>query len=172
MFKGETKEFPRFINIVVLIIFFGSIAHTIHAQSISSTDLINNAKQYDGKVVNYRGEAIGDIMIRGQHAWININDGQNAIGIWAEKTVIKDITYKGSYRFKGDIIEGVGIFHRSCSEHGGDIDIHAQAIRKITSGRQISESLDFNKIRSALMLLGILILFLLWDLLARKRYSK
>lgn len=156
----------------ILIIGFLLIAHIAYAQSISSTDLINNAKQYDGKVVNYRGEVIGDIMTRGQYAWVNINDGQNAIGIWVVKTLIKDIMYKGSYAFKGDEIEVTGIFNRSCSEHGGDIDIHVQSINNITSGRQIPESLDFNKIKSAFMLSGILILFLLWDLLARKRYSK
>ena len=161
MHKGETKGFPRFINIAILVMIFELIVHIAYAQPISSTDLINNAKQYDGKVVDYRGEVIGDIMIRGQYAWVNINDGQNAIGIWTTKTLIKNITYNGSYGFKGDVVEIMGIFHRSCSEHGGDLDIHAQSIRKITSGRQISESLDFNKIRSVLILLGILILFLL-----------
>ncbi len=157
---------------LILIIGFWSIAHISYAQSISSTDLINNAKQYDGKVVDYRGEVIGDIMIRGQYVWININDGPNAIGIWVVKTLIKDIVYKGSYAFKGDEIEVTGIFNRSCSEHGGDLDIHVQSINKISTGRQIPESLDFNKIKSALVLSGVLILFLLWDLLARKRYSK
>lgn len=170
--KGETKGSPRSINIPVLVMIFGLIAPIAYAQSISSSDLINNAKQYDGKAVDYRGEVIGDIMIRGQYAWININDGQNAIGIWAAKTLIEDIAYKGSYTFKGDEVEIAGIFHRSCPEHGGDLDIHAQSIRKIASGRQISESLDLNKLRSALLLSGILILFLLLDLLARKRYSK
>lgn len=139
----------------IMIMVFGLIAHIAHAQPISSTELINNAKQYDGKVVDYRGEVIGDIMIRSQYAWVNINDGQNAIGIWTTKTLIKNITYKGSYSFKGDVVEVIGKFNRSCPEHGGDLDIHAQTMCKLTSGKQIFEGLDFNKIKIAFILLGI-----------------
>ena len=88
-----------------------------------------------------------------------------------DNALIKDIAYKGSYAFKGDEVEITGIFNRSCTEHGGDLDIHAQSIRKITPGRQISETLDFKKTKSALMLSGILILLFIWDMAARKRYS-
>ena len=172
MFRYKVNMLRRLTNSMVLSIVFGSIVHIADAQSISSTDLINKAKQYDGKVVYYQGEVIGDIMMRGQYAWININDGQNAIGIWVSKSLIKDIVYKGSYRFRGDEVRVTGIFHRSCPEHGGDLDIHAQSIRKVISGRQIFYNLDFNKIKKALILLGILMLLSLWDLLVRKRYPK
>jgi hypothetical protein len=109
-------------------------------------------------------------MIRGQYAWVNINDGQNAIGIWTTGALIKNITYKGSYGFKGDAVEIMGKFNRSCPEHGGDLDIHAQSIRKVTSGKQIFESLDFNKIKIALILLGIVFLLYVSNLITLKRY--
>jgi hypothetical protein len=159
-----------FGKILIIIMAFGLTVHIVHAQTISSTDLINNAKQYDGKVVDYRGEIIGDIMIRGQYAWININDGQNAIGMWGLKTLIKDIVYKGGYGFNGDVVKITGKFNRSCPEHGGDLDIHAQIIRKVTNGRQIFESLDFNKIKIALTLLGIVFLLYISNLIMLKRY--
>ena len=155
----------------IMIMVFGLIVHTAYAQSISSAELINNARRYDGKVVNYRGEVIGDIMMRGQYAWVNINDGQNAIGVWAAKALIKNIVYKGSYGFKGDVVEITGIFNRSCPEHGGDLDIHAQSICKITSGIQIFKSMDFNKIKIALILLGIALLFYVSNLTTLKKYS-
>lgn len=155
----------------IIIMAFGLMAHIAYAQLISSTELINNAKQYDGKAVDYRGEVIGDVMIRGQYVWVNIGDGQNAIGIWTTKALIKDITHKGSYGFKGDVVEITGIFNRSCPEHGGDLDIHAQAVRNITSGKQILESLDFNKIKIALILLGMaLLLYILNSIMLKKYY--
>jgi hypothetical protein len=153
----------------LMIILFGLIVRIAYAQPISSTDLINNSKQYDGKVVDYRGEVIGDIMMRGQHAWININDGQNAIGIWAAGILIKEITYKGNYSFHGDVVEITGIFHRSCPEHGGDLDIHAQTMRKVISGGQNFENPDFNKIRTAFILLGIVLLLYISNLIIPKR---
>jgi hypothetical protein len=128
------------------------------AQSISSSELINNAKLYDGKVVTYEGEVIGDIMVRGEHAWINVNDGQNAIGIWIGRNSTKDIFYTGSHKFKGDWVEVAGLFQRACLQHGGDLDIHAQTIRKIRQGREIIERLNMNKRNLVFVLLGVLCL--------------
>lgn len=146
------------IKIAVLIALFWFITATAFAQPVSSADLINNAKQYDGKVVDYKGEVIGDVMIRGQYAWVNINDGQNAIGIMCDRFLIKEIRCGGSYKFKGDIIEVRSIFHRACLEHGGDLDIHAQSINKITPGKEILESLSLNKLKTAFVLLVVLII--------------
>ena len=129
-----------------------------YAQSVSSTELINNAKLYDGKVVTYEGEVIGDIMVRGEYAWINVNDGQNAIGIWIEKSKTLDILYTGSYKSKGDWIEVTGIFQRACPAHGGDLDLHAQGIRKIRPGRLVLERWNLTKRNLALILLGALCL--------------
>jgi len=128
------------------------------AQSLSSTELINNAKQYDGKSVVYEGEVIGDIMARGEYAWINVNDGQNAIGIWIDKRLTRNILYTGSYKSKGDWVEITGSFQRACIQHGGDLDIHAQAIRKLRPGRQILEKLNISKRNLAFILLGVLCL--------------
>ena len=117
-----------------------------YAQVSTSLDLLNNAKQFDGKTINYKGEVIGDIMIRGDHAWLHVNDGFIAIGIWVPMTLIKDIRYVGDYHKKGDIVEVSGTFHRSCQEHGGDLDIHADSLRKISSGRNKQERLNTEKI--------------------------
>lgn len=127
-----------------------------YAQALSSADLINNTKLYDGKTVVYAGEVIGDVMVRGEYAWINLNDGNAAIGIWLPKGLTKDILYAGSYKSKGDWLELTGVFHRACSEHGGDLDIHAQAIRKINQGRLLVERLNRAKRNLVVILLGVL----------------
>ena len=105
-----------------------------YAQAVSSLDLLNNTKAYDGKIVTYQGEVIGDVMIREDYAWLHVNDGVIAIGIWAPRKMVQDILYAGNYHKKGDIVEVSGVFHRSCLEHGGDLDIHASEIKKILSG--------------------------------------
>ncbi len=137
-------------------IILASVSAICYAQPVSSTVLINNAKDYDGKPVAYEGEAIGDIMKRGGYSWVNVNDGVNAIGIWVENSLRKDIAYTGTYKSKGDWLEISGVFHRACPEHGGDLDIHAQAIRKINSGCGISHKLNIDKRNLAAVLLGIL----------------
>jgi hypothetical protein len=144
------------------VLFFLVLYATCFAQPISSSELINNAKQYDGKTVVYKGEVIGDVMRRGNYAWINANDGENAIGIWLPVNLTKEIAYTGSYKSIGDEIEITGVFHRACPEHGGDLDIHAQVMRKIDSGKPAQDKLNTSKRNQAIVLLGIL--GLLWIL--------
>ena len=132
------------------------------AQDLSSNELINNAKLYDGKTVTYKGEVIGDVMKRGDFAWVNVYDGANAIGIWVPLALIREIVYTGSHKAKGDIIEVSGIFSRACPKHGGDLDIHAQTLRKIDSGKSDRERLNPSKVNQALIILGVL--FLVWIL--------
>ena len=141
---------------------------TCNAQPISSTELINNAKQYEGKLIVYEGEVIGDIMKRGDYSWMNINDGQNAIGVWINNSLVKDIVYTGSYKSIGDGVEVTGIFNRACPQHGGDLDIHTQAIRKTSEGRLIQKRLNPGKRNLVIILLGILCLIWILSLLKRK----
>jgi hypothetical protein len=144
------------IQAAVVIICSWLMVKVTYAHPISSNELIYNATQHDGETVTYEGEVIGDIMKRGDRAWINVHDGQTAIGVWIHASLVKDIVHTGSYESKGDRVEITGVFHRACIEHGGDMDIHAQAVRKIAPGRQVIEELDRNKRDIAIMLLGIL----------------
>ncbi|MCU0651388.1 MAG: DNA-binding protein [Candidatus Omnitrophica bacterium] len=151
-------------KVITLLFLLSAISYQLSAcfaQPISSSELIRNAKSYDGKMVVYAGEVIGDVMPRGRYAWININDGNNAIGIWVSRAVAKSIFYTGSYRAKGDVVEVSGIFHRACPEHGGDLDIHAQLLRKVTSGRVLAERINIDKKNLAIILAGILCIILI-----------
>ena len=104
---------------------------------VASTDLIEKAQALDGQTVTYQGEIIGDIMKRGYHAWINVSDGANAIGVFTSISQIKDVSIPGRYQMHGDDVSITGTFHRACAEHGGDMDIHADSVRLITPGYRI-----------------------------------
>ncbi|MDD5130501.1 MAG: hypothetical protein PHS66_05580, partial [Candidatus Omnitrophica bacterium] len=62
-----------------------------------------------------------------------------------------------------------GTFHRSCLEHGGDLDIHASEIKKITSG-----SLDIHPVSKKKAYLGIcsLVVVLLFYVLKKISQNK
>ncbi len=156
------------LSLFILFLVFSVPAFDCYAQSISSAELINNAKLYDGKVVSYEGEVIGDIMKRGDYTWINVNDGKNAIGIWVNSVLARDVSYAGSYKSVGDGIEVTGVFRRACPEHGGDLDIHAQSIRKTGAGRQLQEKLNVDKRNQVFIFLGIIGLIWISKLLRLK----
>jgi hypothetical protein len=124
---------------VYRILFFLFALHCLlfsacYAQPVSSTELIQNAQEYDAREVVYEGEVIGEVMLRKQGAWVNINDGENSIGVWMPLELAKTIKYQGGYKAKGDIVQVRGIFNRACVQHGGDLDIHALSLLKIKSG--------------------------------------
>ncbi len=146
-------------------------AAACYAQPISSTELINNAKDHDGKSVVYAGEVIGDVMARGDFAWVNVNDGENAIGIWLNKELAGEIQFAGSYHAKGDRLEIAGIFNRGCIQHGGDMDIHAQTVRTINPGGPVREEFDTGKRNFTFILLGVLALVLIFARQPRRKES-
>ncbi len=157
------------LKLNLIIIFFVALipARISFAQELSSNELIKNAKQYSGLTVTYCGEVIGEVMLRGAFAWVNINDGDNALGVWMDASLASQIKFTGNYKSRGDNLEIVGIFNRACLEHGGDLDIHAQGIRKIANGRVVPEGINLDKRNLALILL--VALFLIWILTLFKK---
>jgi hypothetical protein len=136
--------------------------------AVTSDELINKAKEYDKKEVVYTGEIVGDIMQRGQYAWINVSDGSNAVGIWLSYDQTKQIKYKGSYDFIGDTIKVTGIFNRACAEHGGDFDIHAKKIEVIKEGHRVIRGINYQKfyIAAGLFVLALFLVIIIF----RKKY--
>ncbi|MFH0839415.1 MAG: DNA-binding protein [Candidatus Omnitrophota bacterium] len=144
---------------------------TTHAEPISSIELIDDAVGYDGKTVAYEGEVIGDIMARGEHVWVNVKNATTAIGIWAPKGLVKNIANKGAYNQIGDFIEVKGTFNRSCKEHGGDLDIHADSLVILKEGYKITVPIDKLKVRYAILFGMILIFVSIWKVYRKLIYS-
>ena len=108
--------------------------------------LIEQSISLNNTEVTVQGEVIGEALERGEYAWININDTTNATGIWVKKCDINQIHYYGDYKHKGDIVKITGVFHRACSEHGGDVDIHCTDIEIVETGYSIKEQISAYKI--------------------------
>jgi hypothetical protein len=134
-----------FIGVSALVLGLMLQPTAAHAASYSSKALIENAKLLDGKKVTYRGEAVTAIMKRGDHAWINVNDGDNAIGIWCKALMLEPVKFLGDYKNNGDILEIEGIFNRACSVHGGELDIHANKVKVLKAGSSRGEKVDPGK---------------------------
>lgn len=118
----------------------------LFADTIDSSTLIEEAKNYDNSQVVYEGEIIGDIMKRGEYTWINVHDGANAIGVWLPTSEARKINYAGSYKYQGDIVRITGEFHRACTQHGGDLDIHANKLEIVKIGFKHDIPLDITKV--------------------------
>lgn len=152
--------------LLLIIIAIFSLASPVYA-AIFSNELIENAKKYEGETIVFQGEAIGDTMNRGDHGWINVQDGGNAIGVWAPAEDLRRIKFAGDYSHMGDIVLIEGVFNQACEEHGGDIDIHAKSLTVIKTGREVNHPLSRMKVSIAgILFLLVVVLFIV------NRYQK
>jgi hypothetical protein len=108
---------------------------------------------WNGKTVTFHGEAIGEVMVRGDYAWIHLNDdaymvknveegaklgGYNSgMAVWIPAGLTKAIDTYGDYQHEGSIVEVSGIFNAACREHGGDSDIHATSLVLLRAGHVV-----------------------------------
>jgi hypothetical protein len=131
------------------------VSATDPGSSVHSAQLIEEAKALDGTTLVFEGEAIGDPLFRGDHAWLNISDGTYAIGIWVARPDLAMIERYGSYRWKGDRIRVCGTFHRVCPDHGGDLDIHALSLEVIERGTEVPRPIKPIEVLIAALLVAV-----------------
>ena len=122
------------------------------AQEKSSSQLIDRAGEYDGQELVYSGEVIGDILHAGDHVWLNVSDGSNALGVWVRYDLASMAELPGRYGQRGDIIRVSGTFYRACPEHGGDMDLHADAVTLIERGYPVGHAVPLWKVWLAALL--------------------
>lgn len=134
----------------------------------SSTGLIEEPKKYDGTEVTFTGEAIGEAMVRGDYAWLHLNDdayylknveegadlgGYNTgMPVWIPTPDAEKVSVFGSYKYEGDVVTVQGTFHAACPEHGGDMDIHATSLVVDIPGRRAADPVKPWKLVLAIVL--------------------
>ena len=157
--------------IIALILLLAPAVTLAQSDSLSSNDLIDRAKDYDGTTVVYEGEVLGDILYRGDHAWLAVFDGSNTIGCYVSSDQAKQISTVGGYGKRGDTIRVEGVFHRACAEHGGDLDIHAESVTVLTLGASVHTPATklVRTLAIALPLPAVLLLLLVWKKRAASR---
>ena len=147
----------------------------------SSTELVNRMNVpgditkglfWNGKTVTFHGEAIGEVMIRGDYAWVHLNDdaymeknveegaklaGYNSgMAVWVPAALTKTVDTYGDYKHEGSIVEITGTFNAACKEHGGDMDIHATSLKVLRVGHVVDDPVPAWKaaLAAGLMLLA------------------
>jgi aspartyl/asparaginyl-tRNA synthetase len=144
------KTFKTIILIGILVF---SFAIPCKAKDYNNyNDLIENSKKLDNSEITLKGEAIGEAMNRGEYSWVNISDGSTAMGIWIDSKQAQSIKNFGKYGYKGDIVEINGVFNRACTQHGGDMDVHASTVKIIDAGGTVTIPISNNKKAISLIL--------------------
>jgi hypothetical protein len=137
------------------------------AAPVTSGELIEHPEAWDGETITFTGEAIGEGMVRGSEAWLHVNDDAYADGsiaagaapagynsghaVVAPPEIAEVVRVFGDHRHRGDLIEVTGVFNAACSQHGGDMDVHAHAIRIVRPGAETRETLDRGRLTALVL---------------------
>lgn len=133
-----------------------------------SSRLVEEPKKYDGTEVAFTGEVIGEMMKRGDYAWLHLNDdaymmknveegatlgGYNTgMPVWLPADIAKRVAVFGDYKHEGDVVEVAGTFNAACAQHGGDMDIHATDLVVRFPGRRAADPVKTWKLPLAAVL--------------------
>ena len=137
------------------------------AQVVTINQLISSPKEWDNRQVQVQGEAVGDVMLRGDAGWVNILDG-TALGVFAPKQLLEQIKWFGAYGRHGDQLVVTGIFHNACPEHDGETDFHAEALSIGLPGHPIAQPIAAQKLLLAAVLLPVTAGIMLYSRSSRK----
>lgn len=129
----------------------------------SLAEMVEGAQFYDGRSVTVEGEVVGEVMFRGEYAWLNLSDGTATIGIWGPSALMKGIRWTGSYGTRGDQVKIEGVFHRADREQAGELAIHATSLVRLTSGGVLRHPIGIRRIRrTAASLCALFLLAVIW----------
>lgn len=162
-------KYKSLVLFFILLGCFSRVPICLGEPAVSSTELIEHAKEYDGRAVVFEGEVIGEVMVRGGYAWVNVKDAPGAIGVWISRDMAKDIKYAGAYNVRGDSVSVRGVFNRACIAHGGDLDIHCLELKKKTQGQVFDDPVSPGKEKLIYILLGVMLCLLILRLSRKKQ---
>lgn len=150
--------------IVMLLICMAPAALT---EDVTCLKLIENAKVFDGSKVSITGEVIGDILVRGDYAWVNVNDKTSSLGTWIEMAKIDGLgIVPGRYDEIGTVVTLEGTFYRACAMHSGETDIHVEEIKLVETSKPVEHRIEDERVIWAVF--ALLTAFILTILAAGK----
>lgn len=150
-------KIQKIMLITIITVIFSSLTVLASEVTTSVSDLIDNGHKYDSKVINIQGEAIGELLERGEYSFVNINDGTSAIGIYLKTIDGEMIKSYGNYHKIGDSVRVTGVFNRACKEHGGDMDIHCDSMQIVSNGYESTHIISKFKIIFIIVLMPFII---------------
>ncbi len=159
--------------------------HTPPGVEVDSASLVENARLWDGREISFTGEAIGEAMVRGGHAWIHLNDdaymwknieegaelgGYNSgHAVWIPASLAGEVRFFGDYKHEGDVVRVTGRFNAACPQHGGDMDIHADQLMVLRTGHAVEHKVNTSRLALGLLLLVVSLVLLFIKKAAERR---
>lgn len=108
----------------------------------------------DDATVSFSGEVVGEVLnAEDGYKWVNLlgSDG-SCVGVYLSETDAGMIAHVGNYSTTGTTLQIKGVYHTSCSEHQGELDVHAAEVSVVDAGGTVSHAMDSDDVLCGLVL--------------------
>jgi hypothetical protein len=140
-------------------VWLGADAYAEALRVDSFLSLVREGKRYDGMEIEIEGEAVGDVMLRGTYAWVNIRSSEDvALGIVVTPDQARRISRTGDYFHAGDRLRVTGTFYRFAPRYGGETCVVAREMRVVREGSATPHPAARRRVRAAISLMAFAIL--------------
>lgn len=154
---------------------------------VTSSEVIDCPALYDGRVVRYEGEAVNAVLVRGERAWVQLNDdpygirlgplpahrstvgGNSGLPVSVPVAVARRIDRVGSHRVHGDGVFVEGVVHRADPADGGGLTIQARTAQITRQGTAFDHPVQGGRVLVAAALAVATSLLAVVTLRARRR---
>jgi hypothetical protein len=137
---------------------------------VSSVQVNLCPRRFDGRLVTYIGEVVGDVLRRDGGAWVQLNDDAYALGpgplpghrnfsgtntglaVWLPDEFAELATRPGRRDVRGDLLAVEGVLHRADPNDGGGLTIRAQSARLVATGFTVGHQVHREQARIAVVL--------------------
>lgn len=134
---------------------------------------------FDGLLVTYVGEVVGDVLRRDGGAWLLVNDdayalevgpltaggeprGTNSgVTVWLPEEYLEFVDEPGRQDVRGDVIQVTGRVNRADPADGGGLTIRAEDAELLADAVELAIPVHWNQVVAAVVL-AIVALALLW----------
>lgn len=135
-------------------------------------DVLVGANQaLDGSQVRFEGEAVGEpVDAGGGRKWVSFNNASgDAVSVLMSDDLAAKIQHYGDHQEEGAEAIVTGTYHVACSDHQGELEVHADGLTITDEGEALTYQVDHNLLSTAIMMLVMGCLFLLTFVLLRRR---
>jgi hypothetical protein len=137
---------------------------------VESGEVIRCPDAFDGHVVVFIGEVIGDVLLRDGGAWVLMNDdpyalevgpldahgefrGTNSgLSVWLEGDLVDLVEQPGGSHWRGDVLRLRGVVRRADPADGGGLTLRAFDGRRLAPAVELSRPVNRPQAVAALLL--------------------
>lgn len=152
---------------------------------VSSTEVLQCPRRFDGRLVTFVGEAVGDVLRRDGGAWVQLNDdayglekgplpghrefaGTNSgLAVWLPDDLVDLVQRPGRRGVRGDVLQVEGFLRRVDPDDGGGLTIRATDGVLLSPARELDQPVH----RSQMVVAGVLALLAI-GLVIRERRAR